>query len=878
MSLMTFTKLTFSTPLYVALLTVASLILAFQTQAYLEWQPPQLTNGQDNLKTRFWAKPKQPDTVPTSRKQIQLTSSSPYQRFVVCADSVASDTPAFITPFEENWKQAHYHELLTMEPSTRLELLLPKACNVDEDSYPYHFLGLLHSDKPFLAVEGKPTGQKQKKTTNNGLMPSPPHTSGTVIPIGGGYGADDDDLQRKRPPWLPFQSSGAYSLMVLPALKLPEQLQGYLPDNRLYYELLDQLGYGGEITIILRVQGHKPASISITRYERSELAEKMTSATKLLDWLAPKLNGREDLVVWLLDLQTHFSGNDTEAETEFLEAVEKQLAIVLEQNDNEFIFDFEKRTLINNTQLLDGLSPNTAPATPDQISHNSKVNQWIKKCPIGKYPQQNQASQCLGLGDQSSGAQSHSSTSAGSDNLGGDANKHQVINNDEERTGDRNAVSTSTPEVTITFVGNNNTGKSTLANLLLGFTHFGKGSRSTEGLEQDYLHEGVRIRALPGYSRSLPSRYAQKYDIGSEDIIIFVMEDEFSADDIRLLKDIVNKRGHNQDRLIIVRNKYDTLRVPAIREAERSSISFHESLLLTRDRIQVDIRRKLREVNLNDRIPILFTSADEQSWMDVKELYGSVNTILGGTNESWNRFSIAFDTIERIHNEITEHRRDSSTSLAENITRAFRRFIFSAETQHKIAGILRRGLEKEENQKLWDFKELDIDLIIAGTVTMVTLPPDLNSYLVAKIQDKWRKIRLHYGSPPGNTRKLLTMGADLTVGMNSDTLYITLGKKIVARIIPPQNHATVYQSGILGQRSPITLSNLVRSYFLRETANPGRYLRKISDLVAGKMAYLKFIEVRNELSQRHSCPGEKCPPPLKEFPPEPWFRLDCSLQ
>lgn len=840
--------------IYIALLTAALCSITPRTQAhptYMEWQPPQLTDGQNSLKVRFRAKLKYLETPSPTKRQIQLISR-PYQHYIICAEYATSATTASIIPVEAGWQQGHY-QLITTEPVTSLEYQHPRTCTVNEGTYPYHFLDLLHSEKPFLAIESKPGDRRQQKNNGGGLISSIPQPfSDGYLTEGNNNGYSFDDQQRKHPPWLPFQTSDDYSLIILPGLKLPEELKGFLPGTQLYYDLLNQLGYGEEVNVIVRIDGYEPISIPVHRTERSELAQHMTSAPALLNWLAPKLNGRESLVDWLMNTQMSFDSGDSGLEKEFLESVRQQLAFVLEQKDSEFDLQFEL----------------------------SEANRWIRRCPSGKQSQQGQGGQ--NQGGQSSGAQPHSSTTAGIKNAGESTEYQQKgsKNKQETATGGSSAI----PEVTITFVGNSNTGKSTLANLLLGFRHFREGS--SEGLEQDYLHNGIRIRALPGYPRGLPSRYPLQYDIGRDDIIIFVLEDAPSADDIGLLKDIVSRRDHNQDRLIIVRNKYDTLRAPAVDEAERSNISFNESLLLTKDRIQVEVRRRLSEAGLSVRAPIIFTSADEDSWEDAKELYGNINAIIGDTSESWNRFLIAFNTIERICNEITMHPLNLPADLADSVSRAFRRFSLSQETKKKIDGILRKGLRKEEEKmRESGYAILNTDSIIAGIVTMVILPPELNNDLIARFMTRFESRWMFasskpcYHSSPENTRTLLKLGADLTVRLGSgNTLFITLRGTNIARIIPSRHHNSVYQSGILNERTSIIFNNVARNAFLKEIKNPELFVKKLFNLIIGKMAYLKFIELRGELAGKHSCPGDKCPPPLKDFPSEPWFWQDCRQQ
>ncbi len=488
----------------------------------------------------------------TDKKWVRLTSQ-PYQNFVICADRVASETPAFIT-LAEDGKQTYSYQLTITEPETTLEILHPKTCTVDNSIYPYHFLDLLHSEKPFLAVEGKPEYIRQNTSTNNGggLPPSFLPSEGTILTEGGGgFSFDDDQQHKKRPPWIPFQTSDAYSLMVLPALRLPEGLRDFIPGTRLYYDLLDQLGYSEEINIILRTDGHKPVSIPVRRDECSELAEYMTSAPALLNWLTSKLNGREQLVDLLLDVQTHFDGSDTASEKEFLEAVEKQLASVLEQNDSEFNLQFELdwlESLTRKEQIHDSV--------PDigVIYDGGEISKLLHQGMNGQGSIQKRGNTPSSTGQQSSDAGSSgrqdrvNKTGFSSEEEGGQSGQADKgdgsVNNDRQKD---TAQDQGNETVDILFLGPFSTGKTSLINAILGYEKL-QNIQDAPTLEEDPVVtvSQVRFRSLigTGHEDNPTSEFVIRNAnfIGNPDVIVFVMQQDLSSEsNYGLLDQLKNK-------------------------------------------------------------------------------------------------------------------------------------------------------------------------------------------------------------------------------------------------------------------------------------------------------------------------------------------------
>ena len=182
-----------------------------------------------------------------------------------------------------------------------------------------------------------------------------------------------------------------------------------------------------------------------------------------------------------------------------------------------------------------------------------------------------------------------------------------------------------------------------MANMMLGFRFFHVQDDETEGLEQDYNYQGVRIRALPGYDKEMPYNYAKQYEINPDNIVVLVLNGDLSDKELRILNDIKNLGGERLKRVFIVRHKVDKEEMDAAFEAEQNRTDMRTVLNGKKSAIERKIRRQLREKNFSDnfcsQVPILFTSARMEPWDSIKNLYEQINTMVNTDNRNWERFS-----------------------------------------------------------------------------------------------------------------------------------------------------------------------------------------------------------------------------------------------
>ena len=131
--------------------------------------------------------------------------------------------------------------------------------------------------------------------------------------------------------------------------------------------------------------------------------------------------------------------------------------------------------------------------------------------------------------------------------------------------------------LTITFIGRSNSGKSSLANCLLGIKHFENLETRALDHEADFktLLPDFRIRALEGYgsakvpSRRFPDQQNDDLKIDPDEVVIMVLPDQMDRKDKQVLRNLI-AGGHWLERIIFVRSKFDGLRDP---ELERLKLS-----------------------------------------------------------------------------------------------------------------------------------------------------------------------------------------------------------------------------------------------------------------------------------------------------------------
>ena len=407
----------------------------------LDWQLPQLNNGKNKLRLQFYSQPTLISEIETQEANSVVITSDQYQQLVVCARDVQieseSAVPHLLTALTDNsWL------LVTQGELTCLKLFDSQPCDPQRRAqYGYSSRQLLLSDKPFL-VRYHSVNNAKKYCLNSisgdddlVLTGLPATNSDSVITVGGGHGLDDDS-QHKRPHWIPFPASNAFTLTLLPNLKLPEGLGDYLPDLRTWYHLLDSTTHSEGQTLLLRYQGHPSLPIAINRYEQQELAQHLTSIQQLLGWLVPKLNGRAMLAELLLDWQQASSDSSAILQETTLHAIQAQLADILEQPDSTFNLEIE----------LNQLGNSQGKATPALT------------------------------GDKSSG--NHRTISNSQKNTGkgkSDETEEQQWIDISEEPSDKSLMqnlSTLGTPLTISLIGRFDAGKSSLGNGLLEYQHF----------------------------------------------------------------------------------------------------------------------------------------------------------------------------------------------------------------------------------------------------------------------------------------------------------------------------------------------------------------------------------------------------------------------
>ena len=311
---------------------------------YLEWQVARGGAEHSAPVARFRAGSAEKSTLKTRALpftgEVTVTGKAG-QLFVICAHRVDPEGFAGRAVAAESTASGEINVYLLALARTSGELSIhnSRPCPSQLHSqYPFHSAQHLRSQAPFLLV--------QKQTINNQTsneLPFPQgasataHTTEVLLSGGSSHIGNDNDFKRKRPPFMPALDKATFDLLLLPTLNLPANWQEYLPFARVYHWLTDHNPAG--LTILVRFNDQPPVRLQVSQAEYTDIAGYLLSARQLLNWLAPKLNGREYLVQQMLEL---LSGEyETVLAEETLEAVQRQLAIVLEQPDTEFSLEFE---------------------------------------------------------------------------------------------------------------------------------------------------------------------------------------------------------------------------------------------------------------------------------------------------------------------------------------------------------------------------------------------------------------------------------------------------------------------------------------------------------------------------------------------------------
>ena len=314
---------------------------------YLEWQVAHGGAGHSVPVARFRAGSAEKSTLKTRALpftgEITVAGKSG-QLFVICAHSVNSEGFSERVMAAESTDTGEVNAYMLALDGTSGELSIHKSLpcpNQFQSQYLFSSVQHLTSDAPFLLVQKN--NAKKRASDEAPLFPETSDTNPrTMALLSGGISDTGDHNDFKRPPFMPALDKANFDLLLLPTLNLPANWPEYLPFARVYHWLTDHNPAG--LTILVRFNDQPPVRLQISQAECTDMAEHLLSIRQLLNWLAPKLNGREHIVQQLLEL---LSGEyETVLPEETLEAIQRQLAIVLEQPDTEFSLEFEYSELL----------------------------------------------------------------------------------------------------------------------------------------------------------------------------------------------------------------------------------------------------------------------------------------------------------------------------------------------------------------------------------------------------------------------------------------------------------------------------------------------------------------------------------------------------
>ena len=321
---------------------------------YLEWQLPVDQYSSVSVRVRAGS----PNTIQGTKKQeikeLPFTgkvtlSGQKGQLFILCTQELRTEgfaqlaSGAVLLTTSGSDMPASAFMLSLTETTGRLIIVDSQPCPAHFGrQYPFVSQQHIQSEKPFL-VMGKRADRVQDHPDGGSLAPFGLAIKPQPLPSlsGGGYGTDDHN-DFKRPPFMPAQDKLMADLILLPTLSLPANWRDYLPFAGLYH-WLTTTGHEG-VTIIIRFGHQSPITLRISQAESRELAGQLLNLRQLLHWLAPRLNGRESLIQQLLELSP--AENDTILSEKTLNAIRRQLAIVLEQPDTDFSLEFEYSELL----------------------------------------------------------------------------------------------------------------------------------------------------------------------------------------------------------------------------------------------------------------------------------------------------------------------------------------------------------------------------------------------------------------------------------------------------------------------------------------------------------------------------------------------------
>ena len=348
----------------------------------LEWQLPAQWDLQQKSFIRFSAKATQNEEGHLFQKgsnkdylftgEIIVTGNID-QQFIVCASQVSSNDFGQASVVADTANPIH---ILRLTKNTGILTIIDgRACPAQLDlQYPYNPVQMMRSPAPFLVITAR---KKETRQHDAPILPLPigsPDSKEAYLSglLGAGSGFDDHN-DFKRPPFIPAQDKTSFNLLLIPGLSLPVNWRDYLPVTGLYYWLADQPESPDGLTVLVKFHGRPPITLRISRGEYPDMAEHLLNAWQLLRWLMPKLNGREDFILQLVNMISDTSETSLIWNEETCTRIQQQLMIALEQSDTEFSLEFERYKLGESLfQRVADASPHSTIVTlPDNVQRSS---------------------------------------------------------------------------------------------------------------------------------------------------------------------------------------------------------------------------------------------------------------------------------------------------------------------------------------------------------------------------------------------------------------------------------------------------------------------------------------------------------------------------
>ncbi len=330
------------------------------------------------------------------------------------------------------------------------------------------------------------------------------------------------------------------------------------------------------VTLHIRFNGSTPSVMQLSQAEFRQLKAYMGSSQQLLQWLAPKLSGREAFIHFLMDMTAGLSEQDEGSRQQ----IEKQIDTLAEWPDHEFNLEFEweqlGRTLTDSGRVKD----KTAGHEPDTetIYEGEDINRLIYQAMNSQFwgSQKSTSTGATGSGNSGSYGQRGGRSTGGASDREDDNDERR----ERELLGNMEALSLSKhPVLRIVFVGQQDVGKSSLGNRLVGWKPFKVIPVFNENSDPVYRFGDLEIRSLKGYgdfdhdADYFKGRFIQDQEIHPDDLVVFVFDHDLNGFD----KGAISALTKNGNKIVFVCNKIDTC-VDQEKEKELFKKKFEENL------------------------------------------------------------------------------------------------------------------------------------------------------------------------------------------------------------------------------------------------------------------------------------------------------------